>query len=80
MNAVSPQLEKAEIARVKRKPTENLDEYDVYLRGIAAFHQWTREGTAEALRCFYRAIELGPDLTAAYAMAAMAYARRKGSG
>ena len=80
MNAVSPQLEKAEIARVKRKPTESLDAYDIYLRGIAAFHQWTREGTEEALRCFYRAIELGPDLAAAYAMAAMAYARRKGSG
>ena len=31
--AISPQLEKAEIARVKRKPTENLDAYDIYLRG-----------------------------------------------
>jgi TolB-like protein len=80
MNAVSPQLEKAEIARIKRKPTESLDAYDTYLRGIAAFHQWTRESTDEALRHFYRAIELGPDLAAACAMAAMAYARRKGSG
>ena len=80
VNAVSPQLEKAEIARVKRKPTESADAYDTYLRGLAAFHQWTREGTDEALRYFYRAIELGPDLAAAYAMAAMAYARRKGSG
>lgn len=80
MAAVSPQLEKAEIARIKRKPTESLDAYDTYLRGIAAFHQWTREGTDEALRHFYRAIELGPDLAPAYAMAAMAYARRKGAG
>ena len=78
--AISPQLEKAEIARVKRKPTANLDAYDLYLRGMAAFHQWNREATEEALRDFYRAIELGPDLAAAYAMAAMAYARRKGSG
>jgi adenylate cyclase len=30
------------------------------------------------LRDFYRAIELGPDLAAAYAMAAMAYSRRRG--
>ncbi len=80
MLPISPQLEKAEIARAKRKPTESLDAYDIYLRGLAAFHQWTREGTDEALRDFYRAIELGPDLAAAYAMAAMAYARRKGSG
>lgn len=79
--AISPQLEKAEIERVKRKkPTESLDAYDVYLRGLAAFHQWNREATDEALREFYRAIELGPDLASAYAMAAMAYARRKGSG
>ena len=78
--AISPQLERAEIARAKRKPTENLDAYDVYLRGMAALHQWTREGTDEALRHFYRATELGPDLAAAYAMAAMAYARRKGNG
>ena len=80
MAAISPQLEKAEIARAKRKPTESLDAYDTYLRGMAAFHLWTREGTEEALRYFYRAIELGPDLAAAYAMAATAYARRKGSG
>ena len=80
INAVSPQLEKAEIARVRRKPTESADAYDTYLRGIAAFHLWTHDGTEEALRHFYRAIELGPDLAAAYAMAATAYARRKGSG
>jgi TolB-like protein len=78
--AISPQLESAEIARAKRKPTESLDAYDVYLRGMAAMHQWTREGTDEALRHFYRGIELGPDLAAAHAMAAIAYARRKGNG
>jgi TolB-like protein/tetratricopeptide (TPR) repeat protein len=78
--AISPQLERAEIARAKRKPTESLDAYDVYLRGMAAMHQWTRDGTDEGLRHFYRAIELGPDLAAAYAMAAIAYARRKGNG
>jgi tetratricopeptide (TPR) repeat protein len=77
--AISPQLERAEMARAKRKPTDSLDAYDVYLRGMAAFHQFTREGTDEALRQFYRAIELGPDLAAAYAMAAMAYSRRKGN-
>ena len=29
--AISPQLERAEIARAKRKPTESLDAYDIYL-------------------------------------------------
>lgn len=78
--AISPQLEKAEIARAKRKPTESLHAYDVYLRGMAAMHQWTRDGTDEALRHFYKANQLGPDLAASYAMAAMAYARRKANG
>lgn len=78
--AISPQLERAEIARAKRKPTESLDAYDIYLHGMAAYHQWTRDATDQALRDFYRAIELGPDLAAAYAMAAMAYSRRRGNG
>jgi TolB-like protein/Tfp pilus assembly protein PilF len=78
--AISPQLERAEIARSKRKRTESLDAYDVYLRGMAALHLWTRESTDEALRHFYGAMELDPDLAAAYAMAAVAYARRKGNG
>jgi TolB-like protein len=77
--AISPQLERAEIARAKRKPTESLDAYDIYLHGMAAYHQWSREATDEALRDFYRAIQLGPDLAAAYAMAAMAFSRRKGN-
>ena len=78
--AISPQLERAEITRAKRKPTESLDAYDIYLHGLAAYHRWTREATDQALLDFYRAIELGPDLAAAYAMAAMAYSRRWGNG
>jgi tetratricopeptide (TPR) repeat protein len=78
--AISPQLERAEIARAKRKPTESLDAYDVYLRGMAAMRQWTRGGTDQALAHFYKANQLGPDLAAAYAMAAMASARRKANG
>jgi TolB-like protein len=78
--AVSPQLERAEIARAKRKATESLDAYDFYLRGLAGYNQRARESIDAALRDFYRAIELGPDLAAAYAMAAMAYAMRKSRG
>jgi TolB-like protein len=78
--AISPQVERAEIARAQRKATESLDAYDVYLRGMAYYNQRTREGNDAALRDFYRAIEIGPDLTAAYAMATMAYATRKSCG
>jgi TolB-like protein len=77
---ITPKLEQAEIERSKRKPTENLNAYDYYLRGIARVHRWTREDNDEALRLFHRAIELDSDFAAAYGMAARCYVQRKGSG
>ena len=80
VGAIAPKLEQAEIERAKRKPTESLDAYDYYLRGMAAVHHWTREGNDEALRTFYRAIELDPNFASAYGMAARCYSQRKVSG
>src|SRR5262249_21693766 len=69
----------AEIDRSKRKPTESLDAYDFFLRGMACIHRWNREANDEALRMFYRAIELDPDFASAYGMAARCYSQRKAS-
>jgi TolB-like protein len=80
VGAIAPKLEQAEIERAKRKPTESLDAYDYYLRGRASFHQWTREGNNDALRLFYRAIEIDPDFATAYGMAALCYAQRMMNG
>ncbi len=80
VGAISPRLEQAEIERAKRKPTDSLDAYDYYLRGIAAIHRWTREGNEEALSMFRRAFELDPDFASAYGMAARCYSQRKVSG
>jgi TolB-like protein/class 3 adenylate cyclase/Tfp pilus assembly protein PilF len=80
MGAIGPKLEQAEIDRATRKPTENLDAYDHFLRGMASFHQWTKDGNVDALSSFHRAIELDPNFAAAYGMAARCYAQRKGSG
>jgi adenylate cyclase len=77
VGAIAPRLEQAEIERAKRKPTESLDAYDYYLRGMASFYQRTRESTNEALRLFYRAIELDPDFASAYGAATLCYVRRK---
>ena len=80
VSVIAPMLEKAEIERVKRKPTESLDAYDCFLRGISKFHRFaSREANAEALRLFIRAIELDPDFATAYAMAADCYVIRKSS-
>jgi tetratricopeptide (TPR) repeat protein len=80
VGAIAPRLEQAEIERAKRKPTENLDAYDYYLRGMADVYLWTREGTEEALSAFKRAIELDPNFASAYGMAARCYSLRKVSG
>ena len=78
--AIAPKLEQAEIARATRKPTESLNAYDCFLRGMASFHRWMREDVNEALRLFYRAIELDPDFAAAHGAAAQCYANRKANG
>jgi TolB-like protein/Tfp pilus assembly protein PilF len=80
VGAIAPRLEQAEIERTTRKPTENLDAYDYYLRGLVGVHQWTKEGNDDALSNLYRAIELDPNFAAAHGMAARCYAQRQGSG
>jgi TolB-like protein len=80
LGALVPQLERAEIERAKRKPTESLDAYDYFLRGMASYYQRTREAINEALRLFYKAIDLDPDFASPYGMAAWCYAWRKING
>jgi len=80
VGAIGPKLEQVEMERAKRKPTGNLDAYDYFLRGMAALHQFTREGNNHALNLFYKAIELDPEFAAAYGAAARAYAQRLANG
>jgi len=77
VGAIAPKLEQAEIERARRKPTDNLDAYDYYLRGMASFHKWNRKGIAEALALFYQAIALDPEFAAAYGMAAWCFVPRR---
>jgi TolB-like protein/class 3 adenylate cyclase len=76
VGAIAPTLERAEIERAKRKPTERLDAYDYFLRGMASVHQWTSDANDGALRMFRKAIELDPDFASAYGMAAWCYTWR----
>jgi TolB-like protein/class 3 adenylate cyclase len=80
VGAIAPKLEQAEIERAKRKPTQSLDAYDYFLRGMASVHQWTQESNDEALRLFYRSIELDPGFASAYGMAAWCFVWRKVNG
>ena len=78
--AIAPQVERAEIERAMRKPTESLDAYDYYLRGMANFHQATSQAIGAALPSFYRAIELDPGFASAYGMAGWCLYWRKMNG
>ena len=81
VGAIAPALEKAEIERAKRKPTESLDAYALYLRGLARFYQVaSRQANEEALRLFNSAIELDPDFASAYGRAAHCYAIARANG
>jgi TolB-like protein/class 3 adenylate cyclase/tetratricopeptide (TPR) repeat protein len=80
VGAITPTLERAEIGRAVLKPTNSLDAYDHYMRGIASAYQWTNEATSEALRHYYKAIQLDPNFAMAYALATCCYAWRKTNG
>ena len=80
IGAIAPKLEQAEIERAKRKPTESLDAYDYYLRGLASLYRWTKEGVSEALQQLNKAIELDPEFASAYGVAAWCYFWRRVNG
>jgi TolB-like protein/class 3 adenylate cyclase len=80
VGSIAPALDQAEIERAKRKPVENLDAYDCYLRGLALSYGSTRDALDEALLLAYRAIELDQAFAAAYGLAADCYKECKIQG
>jgi TolB-like protein/Tfp pilus assembly protein PilF len=80
IGAISPQLERAEIERAQRKPTESLRAYDYYLRALASFYKFTKEAHLEALKLTEIASGIDPEFAAAYALGARCYVQRKAFG
>jgi adenylate cyclase len=68
VSLIAPEVEKAEIERAMRKPTERLDSHDLFMRGMALIYKG-RPRPARDL--FVRAAESDPNYGAAYAMAAV---------
>jgi adenylate cyclase len=58
--AIEPTLRGAEIERARRKPTESLDAYDLYLRALPHLVTPTAESNREALRLLEQALALDP--------------------
>jgi TolB-like protein len=80
VSAIEPKMQRAEIERARRKPTENLNAHDYYLRGLAKVRRWTKDANSEALHLFCKAIDLDPGLASAYGMAAWCYSQRRAHG
>jgi TolB-like protein len=80
IGAIAPQLERAEIARAQRKPTESLQAYDYYLRALASTYRFTREANIEALNLTQTANNLDPNFAAAFALGANCFVQRRAFG
>lgn len=74
--AIEPTLRYAEVERIKRKPPESLEAYDLYLRALPHYHKQNEEGLRTALVHLRRALDLDPEYPIANALTAIAMARR----
>jgi TolB-like protein/class 3 adenylate cyclase len=80
IGAISPQLERAEIERAQRKPTESLRAYDYYLRALAASYRFTREANLEIIELTRAASAIDPQFALPYALAVFSFTQRKAFG
>ncbi len=71
VTAIEPQLASTEQQRARRKPTDNLDAWECYQRGL--WHMFSYDRTDDAQHFFERAIALDPEFCRAHA--GLAYTR-----
>jgi TolB-like protein/DNA-binding SARP family transcriptional activator len=69
----SGKLQQAELERVARIPTKDLQAYDLYLRGIAYNNRKTKENNALARQMFEKAIQADPNYARAMAECSLTY-------
>jgi adenylate cyclase len=68
VSAIAPAMEVAEIERARRKPTEQLQSYDLFLKGMARLYQLTASTIEQAYEAFKTAAEIDEGYAAAHAM------------
>jgi non-specific serine/threonine protein kinase len=73
--ALRVQLSPQEQEALARKPTENLQAYDLYLRGKSFARRGTRQDTEFALQMFESAVAMDPSFALAHAAIAIACAQ-----
>jgi len=80
VGAIEPTVKKAEIERARRKPADDLDAYDLYLRALPLVQAFRPDENAAALGLLHRAIDLDPNYAPALAHAAWCYEQRISRG
>ena len=70
VGAIAPKLEQAEIARARRKRSDSLDAYDLYLRALPHVHANSLDEMKLALPLLEKALAIDPDYAIAHAYAA----------
>jgi TolB-like protein len=78
--AIGPQLQLAEIERLRHKPAARLDAYDLLLRAQQLEHEFTSESLAAAIENVKRALAIDPSYAPAMALGAYCYAERRQQG
>ena len=66
-------LTREEIEQIEKKPTQNLEAYNLYLKGRFFWHRRTEEGINKSIDYFKQAIELDSTYAMAYAGLADSY-------
>jgi TolB-like protein/class 3 adenylate cyclase len=78
--AIAPAVEKEEVARARRKPTDSIDAVTEYYRGVALSYTPSQQSIERALAHLRRAIEIDPGVTAPYGSACICLFFRHVSG
>ena len=75
VSALKVRLTDQERSSLIKKYTNNVDAYDLFLKGQQEFLKFTKEGNSEARRYYQMAIELDPEFARATANLGWTYAR-----
>lgn len=78
--ALEVQLLAKERQRIEKKPTENIEAYNLYLKGLHYRGEKTEEGFTKAVKYFKEALRRDPKFALAYAVMADCYAQLADDG
>jgi serine/threonine protein kinase/tetratricopeptide (TPR) repeat protein len=78
--ALRAELSPAEQARMRRRPTHDLEAYRLYLQGQHCFKRYTEDGFRQGIRYFEQAAAVDPEFALAYVGLAQIHAEQSNEG